>query len=173
MVPLLIHWMTNHPSEAFDLPRAEKEFHEHAAIYRVEKMKAATERQNRKDKTESELSEFCRELAEQHFEVILSDADGEHLVQWSHTIKDPETHERIGTVRELFPFAWVRPSLNPCDPLQKSNYLYELKRLFDGTSTSHIHARNLQPPFAVEKAPFKKRPAQFYNVSIKLRWKTE
>lgn len=171
LIPLVVDWLTYHSGEPFDIVRAEKEFQKHAAAYHQQKVIADTKRANQKEKNEQDINEFHRNLGEPHFEALINS----ETLGFGDVVTDPETHESIGVVRELFPIGWTRPNFDVLhNPSQKSDYLCELKRVFDGVSDSFIHTRKLPPrTIAIESAPFSKRPSQFYSVSLRLRWKAK
>jgi hypothetical protein len=181
-IPLILDWLQYHPSEAFDIERAKAEFGKHAAQYFSQQQKRKTEQQREKAIHAQALERFCQELGETAFEVVLSDKNGEYQTRlgWNDKLRDPETHETIGKIRELCPVGWVRPSFDPRDPKQRGEYLREIHRLFEGQSYHSTHYRRVRDSDSdpdrimsmVEKAPFKRRPAPTYTFTLTLRWKS-
>ena len=168
---ILADWLTYHGGEPLNLTRAAYEYKKHCEEYAIQHIRDDAERQKRKQAEENDLAEKCRTLAEPRFEVVFHDDDGERIVDWSDQIKDPVTHDKIGSVRNLIRAGWVRPKLDPRDSGQIGAYLAEIRKLFDNCKTSISNSRHFEPHFIIEKAPFKPKVDTVYAAMLTMRWK--
>lgn len=168
---ILADWMLHHTGEPLHLTRAAYEYKKHREHYAIQHLKDEREREKRKQAEANDLFEGCRTFGEPCFEIVFSDKDVEKIVTWDETIKDPVTHDKLGSVRDLIRAAWVRPKLDPRDTSQQSAYLAEIRRLFENHRTPISHSRRFEPRMFIEKAPFKPKVDRVYAAILTMRWK--
>jgi len=171
LTQLIAYWLVHHPGEPLNLERAAFEFEQRRKEYAIQHIKDDAERQKRTQAEQNDLSEACRKLAEPRFEVFFNDDKDGRAVIWDDVIKDPVTHEKLGSVRDLIRINWVRPQLDPRDNSQIGAYLAEIRKLFDNCKTSISNSRHFEPRMIIEKAPFKKAPDRVYKAMLTMRWK--
>ena len=168
---ILADWLTYHGGEPLNLARASYEYRKHREDFAVKSLRDESERKRRIEAEVNDLQEACRRLAEPRFEVFFTDDKDGRAVTWDDVIKDPVTHDKLGSVRDLIRAGWVRPKIDPRDSSQIGAYLAEIRKLFDNCKTPISNSRHFEPRMIIEKAPFKKAPDRVYKAMLTMRWK--